>query len=80
MNTLDRKPIKNVLAGKNAKKKTGNPLARPRPGNLTGVETGDTTRVRKNPLAFPVSRHGLVWRSVQDGVNLIESIGKAVKE
>lgn len=78
-NPIDRKPIRNRLAGRDAKKASGNPLASPRKGNLMGLEKKDTVRAAKNPLAFPTSRLGLVYRSVQDGVSLIESIGKAVK-
>lgn len=74
-NPLDRKPIKNVLSGKDAKKSQGNRLAQPNKRNLMGLEKGDTQRVARNPLAFPTSRLGLTYRTMQDGVKLIEAIG-----
>jgi len=71
-NPLDHKPFNNKLAGKGAKPAKGNPLAR-------GFDKGKTVRQSNNKLAFPRVRHGLAWRSMTDGVNLIEGIGALVK-
>lgn len=71
-NPLDHKPFRNKLSGSSAKPAKGNPLAR-------GFDKGKTVRQSKNKLAFPRVRHGLAWRSMADGVNLIEGIGEFVK-
>lgn len=79
-NPLDRKPIRSALSGKNAKKHQKNRLTQPNQRNLMGLERSDTQRVSRNPLAFPTSRLGLTFRSMQDGVSLIEAIGSALNE
>jgi len=71
-NPLDHKPFRNKLSGKGAKPAKGNPLAR-------GFDKGKTVRQSNNKLAFPRVRHGLAWRSMADGVNLIEGIGSLIK-
>jgi len=65
-NPLDHKPPRNQFAGSHAKS-TENPW--------TGVFKGRGKAARdRNRMALPISRLGITWRSLIDGVNLIESL------
>jgi hypothetical protein len=68
-NPLDHKPFRNDLSGKSAKKKQ-----RFKPNPLSGFGKGTDITVSKNKLAYPPGRHRLVFRSMLDGVRLIESL------
>jgi len=74
-NRLDRKPPRNAFAGLGANVHTGNPMVNPTRKNFAGYGPGTAARA-KNKLSTPTNRLGLPFRSVADGVNLIESIGK----
>jgi hypothetical protein len=73
-NPLDHKPFKNDLAGKSVKKKQ-----RFKPNPLSGFGKGTDVTVPKNKLAYPPGRHRLVFRSMLDGVKLIESLKDEVE-
>lgn len=75
VNPLDSKPIKNPLAGANAKPTKGNSFA----ADLNvgpGISSHTTP---KSKYAFPTTRIGLVYRSLEDGCNLIENSAKLRK-
>lgn len=72
INKLDSKPIRNPLAGSKYKGVKGNKLAGH--GKL-----GGDARVQGNKLAFPTTRLGLVYRSLEDGANLIEGSSKLIR-
>ena len=74
-NRLDRKPPRNAFAGLGANVHTGNPMVNPTRRNFAGYGPGTAARA-KNKLSTPTNRLGLPFRSVADGVNLIEAIGK----
>jgi len=68
-NPLDSKPIRNPLAGANWKPVTGNKFA-------------GSVEHHKNPkskVSFPTGRLGLVYRSLEDGANLIEDSTKLLR-
>jgi len=65
MNKLDPRNYRNKLAGTTVKPKTGgNPL----------TQTSKAFSKHKAPLAVDTGRLGLVYRSMEDGKNLIEAI------
>lgn len=65
-NPLDHKPAKNQFAGSKAK---------PNVNAWNGVFKGRGKACReRNRVSFPTSRLSIVWRSMVDGVNMIESL------
>lgn len=79
MNKLDRKPIRNTMAGRSAVPINGNTLSQPAKRNLAGFRPGNLNRP-KNPLSMPTNRLGLPFRAIADGINLIESIGESLSD
>ncbi len=67
MNKLDPRNYRNPLAGTTAKPKAGgNPLTKPSKAHSKS----------KAPLGVEMGRLGLVYRSQEDGKNLIEAIAQ----
>jgi hypothetical protein len=69
-NPYDSKPIRNPLAGANWKPLKGNKFA----GGVAHDRGGPHSK-----MSFPTSRIGLVYRSLEDGANLIEDSGKLIR-
>ena len=69
VNPLDSKPIKNPLAGAGWKPVKGNKFA----------GAAEHHASPKSKYAFPTTRLGLVYRSLEDGANLIEDSSKLIK-
>jgi hypothetical protein len=68
MNDLDPRNYKNPIAGHNAKPRGGkNPLVRPT------AKSGYSKSL--SPLGAEIPRHGLAYRSTEDGAGLIEALG-----
>lgn len=67
-NDLDPRNYKNPIAGHNAKPRGGkNPFVRPT------AKSGYSKSL--SPLGAEIPRHGLVYRSTEDGAGLIEALG-----
>jgi len=67
-NDLDPRNYKNPVAGHNAKPRgASNPMVRPT------AKSGYSKSL--SPLGAEIPRHGLVYRSTEDGAGLIEALG-----
>ena len=67
MNKLDPRNYRNPMAGHNPGGKAKNPLA---------TLNKAMTKPANNKYGASVSRHGLAFRSLEDGANLIEKASK----